>query len=192
MKKIQYEIYVHICQNTGYVCYAKCNCKCGAGGCCKHVAATLYQLVEYKQLNLKSVPEEKACTDVLQKWHIPGELAKNCEAVLFSDLTFEKADANKDINNLRCRPFVTGKLSFCATPLSGKNITLEKLQQFTENFIKLNQGVTMAELIVGNNFEQSNFYETSINELAPENEKHVENVRVVIMDKFLRRLDHSI
>ena len=31
-------------------------------GRCKHCAAFLYQLCEYK-----------TCTDILQKWHVPGE-----------------------------------------------------------------------------------------------------------------------
>ena len=52
-----------------------------------HVTATLYQIVEYKQLNLKSVPTDKTCTDILQTWHIPGEL------------TFLKADLKKDTEN---------------------------------------------------------------------------------------------
>ena len=60
--------------------------KAGASGCCKHVAATLYQIVEYKQLNLKSVPADKTCTDILQTRHIPGEGA-NTRARKFSELT---------------------------------------------------------------------------------------------------------
>ena len=60
-------IFAKIWTYTRYICYAKCNCKCGTVGCYKHVAATLYQLIKYKQLNLKSVPDEKTCTDELQK-----------------------------------------------------------------------------------------------------------------------------
>ena len=37
-------------------------------GCCKHVAATLYQLFDYKGLNAKTVPNDKICTDILQQW----------------------------------------------------------------------------------------------------------------------------
>ena len=97
MKRIQYDIYIHLCENTGEVFYAKCKCKAGAGGCCKHVAAALYQLVDYKELDIKSVPDDKTCTDLLQQWHVPGEAA-NTEAILFSNLTFQKADFEKDKN----------------------------------------------------------------------------------------------
>lgn len=50
MKKDKYTVYVHLCQNTGDIFYAKCSCKAGSGGCCKHVAAVLYHLVEFRTL----------------------------------------------------------------------------------------------------------------------------------------------
>ena len=52
-------------QSTGEILYAVCNCQSGAGGFCKHVAAALYQLVDYKELDLKEVPDDKTCTDIL-------------------------------------------------------------------------------------------------------------------------------
>ena len=104
-----------MCQESGEVFYAKCDCKAGAGGCCKHVAAALYQLVDFKELHAKTVPDNKNCTDVLQRWHVPGEAA-NLEAILFSNLTFEKADLEKDINKTRKRPIVSGKRKHCSTP----------------------------------------------------------------------------
>ena len=59
MKKEKYDVYIHLHQTNGEILYAKCSCKAGARGCCEHVAAALYQLVEYKELNLKCVPENK-------------------------------------------------------------------------------------------------------------------------------------
>ena len=67
-------------------------------------------------MHLKSVPDDKTCTDLLQKWYVPGE-SSNTEAILFSDLTFEKADADKDLNKLRKRPIVDGKRNFCTKQL---------------------------------------------------------------------------
>ena len=111
---------------TGEVLYAKCTCKAGAGGCCKHVAAVLYQLVDFKELDLKSIPDDKTCTDLLQKWHVPGE-KQNTEPILFSELTFEKADFNKDKNNSRKRPIVTGSRKFGAAPLSAYDVSINKI-----------------------------------------------------------------
>ena len=30
-------------------------------------------VLEYQQLDIKAVPDDKTCTDILQKWHVPGE-----------------------------------------------------------------------------------------------------------------------
>lgn len=62
MKRKQYLVYVHLHQHSGDVTYAKCNCPAGAGGCCKHVAATLYQLLDYIELGLSDIPDDKTCT----------------------------------------------------------------------------------------------------------------------------------
>ena len=134
MKKDKYTVYVHLCQKTGDVLYAKCNCKAGAGGCCKHVAAVLYQLVEYRELNLKTVPDDKTCTDVLQKWHVPGE-ATSTNPIKFSDLTFAKADINKDTNKSRKRPLVSGTRNFCATPIFAHSPKEEKIKELSDNLL---------------------------------------------------------
>ena len=62
MKSIQYNVYVHLCQQTGEVQYAKCSCVAGQGGCYKHVAALLYSLMDFVNLGLRNVPEELTCT----------------------------------------------------------------------------------------------------------------------------------
>ena len=164
MKKCRYVVYIHLCQTIGNIQYAKCSCKAGAGGVCKHVAAVLYQLVEYWELCLTCVPHDKACTDVLQTWHVPGEAA-NDQPVLFSDLRFIKEDIKKDINGLRKRTFVTGNREFCATPLFAHETSRDKLQKLSANLYSLGQGLVLAELLKGNNYEPSSFYTTSITKL---------------------------
>ncbi len=62
MGKKQYIAYVHLDQSSGDVVYAKCCCPAGAGGCCKHVAATLFQLLDYVELGLSDIPDDKTCT----------------------------------------------------------------------------------------------------------------------------------
>ena len=47
MNNIQYDVHVHPEQENGDAVYAKCSCKAGKRGCCKHVAALLYTLVDY-------------------------------------------------------------------------------------------------------------------------------------------------
>ena len=52
-------MYDHLIQTTGNVDYAKCQCPAGAGGRCKHVAATLFQLLIFIELGLSDIPDEK-------------------------------------------------------------------------------------------------------------------------------------
>ena len=58
MKKQSYAVYIHL---------AKCFCKAGVGDCCKHVAATLFQIRDFVELGLSTVPDDRTCTDVLQQ-----------------------------------------------------------------------------------------------------------------------------
>ena len=65
-----------------------------ACGHCKHCATLFYQLREYIQLELKSVSDDKTCTDIFQTWHVPSE-SGNTGAIIFSELSFIKADQLK-------------------------------------------------------------------------------------------------
>ena len=48
---------------SGYFHGAQCNCNARAGGCCKHVAALLYNILGYVELGLAIILENKTCTD---------------------------------------------------------------------------------------------------------------------------------
>ena len=49
------------------VSYASCSCVAGRGGCYKHVAALLFQILDFIQLELSEVPDDLTCTQLLQK-----------------------------------------------------------------------------------------------------------------------------
>lgn len=61
MKIIKYTAYLHLSQASEEILFGQCNCKAGAGGCCRHAAALLYQLCEYIKPDLKIV-RVKTCT----------------------------------------------------------------------------------------------------------------------------------
>jgi hypothetical protein len=48
MKKLSYIVYVHLDQVNGDVVHGR-SCKAGKGGQCEHVAAMLYQIIDYVQ-----------------------------------------------------------------------------------------------------------------------------------------------
>ena len=62
MKRQNYLVYCHLDQLSGEVAFSKCNCKSGQSGGCKHVAALLYLLLDYKNLGLKEVTDDVTCT----------------------------------------------------------------------------------------------------------------------------------
>ena len=62
MRKKQHVVYVRLDQSSGDVVYLKCGCPASVGCCCKHVAATLFQLLDYIELGLSDIPDHKTCT----------------------------------------------------------------------------------------------------------------------------------
>jgi hypothetical protein len=96
MKKEEYTVYVHLLCDSGRVVHASCGCPAGKGGCCKHVDALLFQLLDYKELELTEVPVKISCTEKLQSWNVPTLYPEKRGAVLFEDLLFEQADYHKD------------------------------------------------------------------------------------------------
>ena len=127
MKKLQYLVYVHLDQYTGKVVHAKCQCPAGAGGCCKHVAAALFQLLDYVELGLSDVPDDKTCTQELQTWHIPKTNTAQ-QALLFEDLIFPQDTYEKDKKG-RKRAVLEGKRnSYSSTPLKACRSDLKRLK----------------------------------------------------------------
>ena len=82
-----YSTVVALSKLTGYIIGARCKCKAGASGCCKHVAALLYNILDYVELGLAAIPEGKTCTDKPQQWNRPKASASN-GPILFSDIQF--------------------------------------------------------------------------------------------------------
>ena len=82
-----YSSVVALSKISGYVLGAQCNCKAGAGGCCIYVAALLYNILNYVELELAIIPEDKTCTNTTQQWsrprNIPGDVP-----ILFSKIQF--------------------------------------------------------------------------------------------------------
>ena len=80
--------------DTGKAIDAKCSCVALNGGCCKHVAAALFQVLDFIALELTEVPDDLTCTQLLQQWHVPS-----CEdiktSVLFDSVKFSKAISTK-------------------------------------------------------------------------------------------------
>ena len=133
MKNIQYTVYVHLDQINGEVMEAKCNCKAGQRGCCKHVAALLYTLLDFANMDLKQIPADITSTQVAQKWHVPSSANMTLtKAVKFSDLLFEIAEDGKK----RKRPIVSGERDLCGTQPFELQVQEEEIKGLAKNFRK--------------------------------------------------------
>ncbi|XP_028418783.1 uncharacterized protein LOC114544312 [Dendronephthya gigantea] len=163
MKSVSYPVYVHLNQVNGEVEYAKCSCKAGQGGCCKHVAALLYTILDFVNLNLKHVPVELTCTQLPQKWSVPSGSSKTLDkAVKFEEMLFEKADVNKPAK----RYIVKGsREDYCATPPFARTVTAEEIKSMANAFEKANCASLFREAIASNNYKPCELFETSCNQL---------------------------
>ena len=95
------------------------------------MAATLYQLLDYIELGLSDIPDDKTCTQELQKWHVPRKNTTQ-EALLFEDLIFPQDSYDKDKKG-RKRPIPEGKREdYCSTREKVSKDDLERLKTSLE------------------------------------------------------------
>lgn len=160
MKKQKYDVYVHLKSESGEVEYAKCNCKAGAGGCCKHVAAALYQIHDFVELGLKTIPDDRTCTDILQQWNVPTT-AHYGKIQRFSELCFEKADFEKDRAGSRKRPLVRGLRDYCATPKFAKMVQKEDIERLKDGLKSSGKAPLLWPLLAGNDCQPCTMFSTS-------------------------------
>ena len=66
-----------------------------------------FNFLDFSELDLTEVPDDKSCTEELQGWHVSKKL-ENMSAVLFEDLTFPQDSYEKDKQGKE-RPAVQGK-----------------------------------------------------------------------------------
>ena len=109
---------------------------------CKHVAATFFQLLDFIELGLSDIPDEKTCTEEIQKWHIPRK-DKAQEALLFEDLTFPQDTYGKDKKG-RKRPVPEGKRDFISSKEKVSKSDLELLKIGLQN---ANSPCQLAEIL---------------------------------------------
>lgn len=65
--KDRYQVFVRM-DTTGTKKHGQCSCKAGAMGLCKHIAALLFTINDYKQSGQKEIKEEVACTEKPRQW----------------------------------------------------------------------------------------------------------------------------
>ena len=96
MKSVSCPVDAHLNQMDGEEEYVKCSCKAGKGGCCKYVAALLYTVLDFVNLNLQQIAAEPTCTQGCQKWSVLcGSSISLQKTVKFDEMLFKKADVKQ-------------------------------------------------------------------------------------------------
>ena len=108
-------------------------------------------------LQLKEVPDNVTCTEVLQKWNIPSPRSgKTTKAVRLKDLIFEDAEYVRYAENKRKCRLVTGRRqNYCATPPFPKKVHKKEIEQlysslmFYTQVLKLFYSEKLSESLTG-------------------------------------------
>ena len=84
----------------------KCSCVAGVGGICHHVVGHLFYLSHFKQLGLKSLPDDLTCTMMAQRWSVPRgkHINPQCVDTLMVKMPQEGANYNKFIKTTLYSP----------------------------------------------------------------------------------------
>jgi hypothetical protein len=162
MKKTSYVVYVHLNQVTGEIDYANCMCRAGKGGCCSHVVALLFQLLEYRQLDLQVIPDDLTCTELLQQWHVPkNEELK--EAILYEDVVFRRASYEKDKKGKKRKNLKTCDNINNPEPQYSQGVTQEKIQGLVSNLKESQKASYLCKLLESNQCQPFGFEEAHSN-----------------------------
>lgn len=113
----------------GTVLQGSCNCKAGAQGRCKHVAATLFQINDYMDSNMTSIPDEVACTEKPRQWGVRKQ-KQGTATQCFDSLVFVKhtpGTTPRSIENKRKR------LQYSALPSSKLHLDNNIVRELATN-----------------------------------------------------------
>ena len=195
MKNITYKVYVHLNEANGDVVYSNCTCKAGKGGQCKHIIALLFQIIEYKQLDMTEIPDHPTCTELLKQWHVPRKCESD-EAILYESIHFKKAVYEKDINTSnKCKRSQPSKEVYNPTPDFAKVVQQTEIQQLANKLNTLEEKSYLGSLLESNDCKPYAF--EAIQQDLPAKKRHTESLTLntndtAICDKVLDNLQPTL
>ncbi|XP_065069968.1 uncharacterized protein LOC135694980 [Rhopilema esculentum] len=159
MKNTSYNVYVHLDQSDGEILYSKGMCKAGQSGCCKHVAALLFTLLDFTNAQYSKIPDMLTCTQVAQKWHVPSATSMTLSAAgKFDDVIFSKYEPNKE----KKRAFASqASQDDCATPQFAQKVSANAFKQLANDLSDAGRATFLCKTLQSNDFKPTEFFETS-------------------------------
>ena len=125
MKKEKRSVTVKLSTTTSKVLDGSCSCPTGKSGYCNHVMALLLELADYSLSQLKTVPEEIACTSRLRQWGVPGETMQKAPVI---ETAVQKQPSSKGISSILYDP----------RKVDGRAINREKINLLKERLEERN------------------------------------------------------
>ena len=141
--------YVHLNQLNGEVVHANCACVAGKCGCCKHVAALLYQIY-FIQFEFSEVPDDLTCTQLL---HLRTS-DETDEPVLLEDIKCEKSSFEQDHKEERkhaCSSTGRYKETYNPTPHFARAPSQEKVKKLAQGLDQAGKASYLNKLLLSNN-----------------------------------------
>ena len=87
MKQEKRTMEIRIDKTSSDVVNAYCDCPAGKSGYCNHIMGLLFEVASYSLNELKTVPEEVACTSKHRQWGIPSDKFKFPKAVMTTSIS---------------------------------------------------------------------------------------------------------
>lgn len=158
--KVLYKPFVSM-DLSGNIYKASCTCKAGALGKCKHVAATLYQLNDYKETNVLEIPAAVACTEQPRKWGVKKGKAPVISKS-FSELVFVKhtpGKTPKSIENTKRR------LEYSSLPPAKMPLPKTRIEELAQDIQPYRQMWSQIMLEVNTANNHFHFYFTKVKQI---------------------------
>lgn len=147
--KKKYPVHVVCDKFSGCVLGARCLCKAGLGGYCKHVASILFQVMDSQRRGLRFTPLMPSKTARLQTWHKPSVQGQAC--IKFSDLNLESFDYERDTDDRTAKRQKTDYRAFRTCPAN--SVTKERIEKFCNALQALGTASQLTEILKANNCE---------------------------------------
>ena len=150
--KKKYPVHIVCNKNCGTICGARCLCKAGLGGFCKHVAAVLFHVMDHQRRGESVISRSTASTSALQTWHQPRVQGQAC--IKFSNINFESFNYERD-NDLTVKKQKLNYQEFSSCPDGENCVTKDKIEKFAIQLSLLGVASHFVDILKSNDFKPS-------------------------------------
>jgi hypothetical protein len=147
--KKKYPVHIVCNKHCGTICGARCVCKAGLGGFCKHVAAVLFFVMDHQRRGESVISGSVACTSALQTWHQPKIQGQAC--IKFSNLNFESFNYERDNERMAKRRKVNFN-DYNSCPDGENCLSNGKIEKFATELSSLGVAKHFVDILQANKF----------------------------------------